>query len=199
MIKLYEHLWLSFFRNEKWRRNLFTRIMTIVLVLYFVFIFTILGLNIDKILVKIGGDPADNFNSALLWYLLADLFLRCMLQPLPTIEIVPYLRFKIRRIAIIKYLLLRSMVNLFNVLPLFVILPFAIRILLPQFGIAMVLAYLSCILLLIILNNFLAVLIGFLSQKQWYYMFLPMVLLGIALLLNKMGFSISGSSTGLGK
>jgi len=173
--------------------------MTILLVLYFGFIFTLLGFNIDKILIKIGGDPADNFNSALFWYLMADLFLRCMLQPLPTIEILPYLRLKIRRITIIKYLLLRSMVNLFNVLPLFIILPFAIKILLPQFGTPIVLIYLSCILLLIILNNFLAVLIGFLSQKQWWYMFLPMVLLGIALLLNKTGFSVSGSSIGLGR
>jgi len=199
MKNFYTNLWKSFIRNERWRRNLLTKILFGILILYFILVFLFLGLNIDKILGESGGNAVDKFNSILLWYLPIDLFLRCLLQPLPTIEILPYLRLRIRRSKMINYLLVRSVVNIFNFIPLFVIIPFSSKILLSQYGISAALIYLSGFSLLLIFNNFLALLIGFLTQKNSICLFIPLSILAFTVLLNKWGFSIGNLSVVFGR
>jgi hypothetical protein len=157
-----------------------------------------LGLYIDKILNELGGNPVDKFYSIMLWYLAIDLFIRCLLQPLPTIEILPYLCLCIRRKKIVNHLLFRSSVNIFNLLPLFVLIPFSIKILLPQYGITHMLVYISGFSLIIILNNFLAVLIGYLAQKRYVYLIIPFSILMIFTILNKLGIAINNFSIAFG-
>src|SRR5450759_3329137 len=106
MKHFYSHIWKSFIRNERWRRNLLTKILFRILILYFILLFLMVGLNIDKILGESGGNAVEKFNSILLWYLPLDLLLRCLLQPLPAIEIIPYLRLPVRRNKMINYLLI---------------------------------------------------------------------------------------------
>ncbi len=198
-MNFYSHLWKSFIRNERWRRNLLTKILFGILILYFIITFLVLGLNIGKILGQLGGDPVDRFNSILLWYLPADLFMRCFLQPLPTIEVLPYLRLPIRRSQIVNYLLGRSVVNLFNLIPWFVIIPFSIQILLPQSGTGIVVIYLAVIALLLLFNNFLAVLIGFLIQKRPILYVIPFGLQAFMISVNNWGFPVSDLSVSFGK
>lgn len=191
MKHFYSHIWKSFIRNERWRRNLLTKILFGILILYFILLFLMVGLNIDKILGESGGNAVEKFNSILLWYLPLDLLLRCLLQPLPAIEIIPYLRLPVRRNKMINYLLIRSILNIFNFIPLLVIIPFSSKILLSQQGISAALFYISGLSLLLIFNNFLAVLTGFLIQKKSIYLFIPFGILAFIVLLNKWGFSIS--------
>ena len=198
-MNLNSHLWKSFIRNERWRRNLLTKILFGILILYFIIAFLVLGLNIGKILGQSGGDPVDRFNSILLWYLLLDFFLRCFLQPLPTIEIIPYLRLPIRRSHIVNNLLGRSVLNLFNLIPWFVIIPFSIQILLPQTGPGIVVIYLTIMALLLIFNNFLAVLIGFLIQKRPILYLIPFGLQAFMISLNNWGVPVSDLSVSFGK
>jgi hypothetical protein len=153
-----------------------------------------LGLHIDKTLVSLGGNPVDNFNSILLWYLTVDLFMRCLLQPLPTIEIIPYLRFRIRRKKIINYLLVRSAFNVFNYIPLLVVIPFSVKLIMPQFGTGLAMVYLSGFILLLTFNNFLALFIGFLIQKKSLYYSIPFGLLAGFAFLSKFGFPVSETS-----
>ena len=146
-----------------------------------------------------GGDPVDRFNSILLWYLSADLFMRCLLQPLPTVEVLPYLRLPIRRSKIVNYLLGRSVVNPFNLIPWFVILPFSVQILLPQSGTGIVVIYLSVMALLLIFNNFLAVLIGYMIQKRPILYIIPFGLQAFMISLNNWGIPVSDLSITFGK
>jgi len=199
MKHFYSHIWKSFIRNERWRRNLLTKILFGILILYFILLFLMVGLNIDKILGESGGNAVEKFNSILLWYLPLDLLLRCLLQPLPAIEIIPYLRLPVRRNKMINYLLIRSILNIFNFIPLFVIIPFSSKILLSQQGISAALFYISGLSLLLIFNNFLAVLTGFLIQKKSIYLFIPFGILAFIVLLNKWGFSISNLSIVFGQ
>ena len=198
-MNLYSHLWKSYIRNERWRRNLLAKILFGILMLYFIVLFLVLGLNIGKILGQMGGDPVDRFNSIILWYLPADLFMRCLLQPLPTIEVLPYLRLPLRRRQIINYLLSRSLVNLFNLIPWFVIIPFSIQMLLPQTGTGLVVIYLAVMALLLIFNNFLAVFIGFQIQKRPILYAIPFGLQAILISLNNWGIPVSGLSVSFGK
>jgi len=198
-MNLYSHLWKSFIRNERWRRNLLSKILFGILILYFIVLFLVLGLNIGRILRQMEGDPVERFNTFLLWYLPADLFLRCLFQPLPTIEILPYLRLPVRRSKIVNYLLRRSLMNLFNLIPWFVIIPFSVQILLPQSGAGIALIYILAIALLLILNNFLAVFIGFQIQKRPILYLIPFGLQAFIISVNNWGFPISRLAVTFGK
>ena len=197
-MNFYSHTWKSFIRNERWRRNLLTQILLVIFALYITLLFLMLGLHIDKTLVSLGGNPVDNFNSILLWYLTVDLFMRCLLQPLPTIEIIPYLRFRIRRKKIINYLLVRSVLNVFNYIPLLVVIPFSVKLIMPQLGTGLAMVYLSGFILLLTFNNFLALFIGFLIQKKSLYYSIPFGLLAGFAFLSKSGFPVSETSIGFG-
>ena len=191
---LYSNLWKSFVRNERWRRNLLSKILLTFVTLYFILIFSIIGFNIDKILIKLGGDPISKFNALLLWYIAIDLFMRSIWQSLPAIEIIPYLRLPIKRDRIIKHLLSRSILNLFNVIPFFIILPFTLKMILPGLGITAVLSYLSGFILMVIFNHFISVLILFLSKKNNWFFYIPLVLVLSLVSLGVAGISIQNFS-----
>lgn len=196
---LFTHHWKSFIRNGRWRRNLVSKILLGIVILNLILTFLMLGLNIDKILVAKGENPIDIFNSFLIWYLTIDLLLRCLLQQLPTIQIIPYLSFRIRHSAIVNYLLFRSLWNLFNFIPWLIIIPFSIKLLFPYYGIGATISYLTSFFFLIILNNYLAVLIGFLVQKKIVYFLIPLSILVLLAALEKVGFSIRNSSVVFGE
>lgn len=92
----------------------------------------------------------------------------------------------------------RSIWNVFSLTPWFVIIPFAMRIIRPEFGSLHALMYICGFLLMVMFNNYLAVFIRFLSQKQWYFQMLPFSLFILSALLRISGISISELSTGFG-
>ena len=72
-MNLYSHIWKSFFRNERWRRNLLTRILFVLLIIYLIAVFLMVGLHLEEILKQVGGDPVYQFNTILIgtWYLIS--------------------------------------------------------------------------------------------------------------------------------
>lgn len=158
-----------------------------------------LGRFIGEILNEAGGEPVETFNSILLWYIAIDLFLRCLMQPLPTLQVTPYLRFRISRLKIISFLLFRSFWNLFSLIPWLVFIPFAVKILLPIYGIGSTITYILGILLLIILNNYLAVLIGFIVKKNVTYLLVPISIVALFPIFQKLHLPVRDISitTGL--
>ena len=152
---LLSHQWKSFFRNERWRRNLFSRFIYGFLMLYFLIAAIVLGQNIEALLKDKGGIPFDTFNSIILFYFFGDLLIRCFLQPLPSLQMTPYLRFKIRHSSILTYLLYRSLWNIFNIIPLLVVIPFAFKIIQPTFGSSCSLIYLVGFFMMVLDTSFL--------------------------------------------
>jgi len=195
----YSHIWKSFIRNERWRRSIFVRIIYILLILYFLLAFFMLGYDINKILATAGGDPVDKFNSFLLWYLAIDLLIRCMMQPVPALQTVPYLRLSIRRSRLTKYILVRSMANIFNILPLLVIVPFSVKTLIPVQGNIAGMVYIAGFVLLLILNNFLALLIELLARRKYIFYLIPIGIITALGLLPRLGISLEKPSIGLGQ
>lgn len=196
MIKhFFSHYWKSVFRNASWRRNLMSKIVFGILMLYLIMLFVYIGVSLPKILEKVGGNPVDTFNSFLLWYFLIDLLFRSMMQSLPVIQVIPYLRFKFRKASVIHYLLLRSVWNIFNFLPWLIVIPFCTRI---------VPADISCIpyvlgfFFMLLINNFLALYFQYISQKNFYFSVIPLVLVAINYFLQKTGNISASLSTQLG-
>ena len=170
---LYSHIWKSFIRNERWRRSLFARILFVLLGLYFVVIFLILGYNISSVLAREGGESAGKFFMWILYYLAADYLIRCFLQQIPSLEVIPYLRFRIRRKKLVNHLLVRSSYSIFNILPLFILIPFSVLVLGPSKGAVTALNFFTGCLLLIILNNLLGLLTGLLTRINSVYWIIP--------------------------
>ncbi len=193
------HQWKAFIRNERWRRGLVSRIMFIFLISYVLLLAVLFSLNLKIILKSIGGNPVDTFNSVLLWYFAADLLMRSIFQPLPSIQVIPYLRLNILRNSIIRNLLYKSIWNVFNLIPLIIFISFAVRILPDYYSSGFSFFYLFTMLSFIMLNNFAAVLLGYLSQKNIILFLVPIAIIGSFSLLHFLGFSVNNMSVALGK
>lgn len=195
---LFSHTWKSFIRNERWRRNLFIRILYLFIGLYFIVTFLILGYDISNTLADDSTHGTERFYEWIIWYLVADYIIRCLLQQVPAVEVIPYLRFRIRKRKLTGHLIIRSGFSLFNFLPLFLIIPFAAKVIGPSSGMAATLLFLSGSLLMIMFNNLLALLTGLLTRISPFYWGIPLAYAGIIALINYLAGSIKEISRLLG-
>lgn len=195
---LYSHIWKSFIRNERWRRNLIARILFVLLGLYFVILFLVLGLNISEVLANDEGDAAGKFFMWILYYLAADYFIRCFLQQIPSLEVIPYMRFRIRRKKLVNNLLVRSSYSIFNVLPFFILIPFSVRVLGSSHGAVAALLFLTGCLLLIILNNLMGLLTGLLTRINPVYWIIPVSVAAVTALAASLEGSLNEASHAVG-
>ncbi len=198
-IKLISYQFKSFVRNEKWRRNIISRLISGVTIIVLVFGFLFVGRYIKEILKEVGGEPVATFNSVIVWYFAGDLIQRCSLQSLPTLQVVPFLRLPVRRLQLINWLLFRSLWNVFNLIPFMVVVPFIVRILAPRYGEWAGVTYFTGIFLLVLQNNFLAVLIGFLSKRNLMYMLIPLGIFAGLYFSRYLHFSVTSFSKTAGQ
>jgi hypothetical protein len=188
----------SFIRNEKWRRNLPGKIIAGLMIIMAIAAFFLLGIFIEEILKSAGGDPVQTFNAYLLWFFAGDWLMRCFLQPLPTLELVPLLRLPVHRRKLIRFLLFTSLLHFFNCFPFLVLVPFSIKVLFPVNGAVAVVSYLSGTFLIVILNNYLAVMIGFLTKKNLGWFLVPMSLPAGLYLLEQLQVPVEPVSRAIG-
>lgn len=185
MIKHYfSHYWKSVFRNASWRRNLISKIVFGILVLYLIMFFIYIGTSLPETLGRMPGNPVDSFNSFLLWYFLIDLVTRTMMQSLPVIQVIPYLRFKFRKVSVIHYLLIKSLWNIFNFLPWLIVIPFCTTIVPENIN---CLPYVTGILMILLINNFLAMYFQYISQKKFIFSSIPFILIILNYFLQQYG------------
>lgn len=150
--------WKESARSSIWQRNVAANIAIGFLVFIMLLYLLALGLFLDPILRKLfpDDDPIVIFNSVILFYFIADLFIRYMLQPLPTLNVESYLHLPIRRSTVVHFVILLTLKNLLNYLPLLVFIPFAINTISAAYAGIQSVAWLAGIFLLILNNNFLA-------------------------------------------
>ena len=103
---------------------------------YLLLNFLVAAFFLDKILIKVypQENVIDSFNSFLLYYFLLDLLARFHLQELPTLTVKPYLHLRVRKNQIVNYLSISSMSTSFNSWPIILMLPFLIKVVLPERG-----------------------------------------------------------------
>ena len=120
--------WKEILRSSIWRQNFAINIFFALFVLVMMLYMLVLGLFLDETLLKLfpNSDPLDKFNSLLLYYFAISFILGVLMQKIPTFSIYPYLHLPISKKKIIHFLLSKSTLNIFNLLPLFVFIPFTI-------------------------------------------------------------------------
>ncbi|QED36645.1 hypothetical protein FK178_02475 [Antarcticibacterium arcticum] len=156
--KFFSLEWKSFLRSASFRANMFIKIIMVLAALYFILIFTGLGIGLFYILKKQEMEPLETVNRFIIFYLLLDLVIRYFLQKMPVMNIRPFLVQNISRKSIVGYSLGKTMVSIFNILHLFFLLPFTIVLIVEGYDPLGATAWFIGILSVVYLNNFLNIL-----------------------------------------
>ena len=169
MKKLISLSWKGFRRSSYFQMNLAIRILIIVGFIYFGGIALSMGVLSFYMIKKIleVDDPLVIVNSVLIFWFLFDLLSRFFLQQLPVLNIKPYLILPFKRHQIIKYLLIRTGVSFFNILPLLFFVPFSIVLLVEGYSVIGVITWYLAMLSLVLTNNFLNFLIN--KTNTYFY------------------------------
>lgn len=157
---LLQHKWKMTLRTGFWRQGWGVRILLGFLVLYFGTGFTLLGIFLPELLTEVTGrsdSPGLILGGFVLYYMLLDIVIRFFLQDLNVLNIQHYLTQPIRRSKLIHFLLGTSAFNFFNLLPLFLIIPFTIRGIAPENGNLQALIWMFGMLGIVMIDHFLAI------------------------------------------
>jgi uncharacterized protein DUF5687 len=151
------HQWKEMTRSNFWQKSIVINIIIGFFMLIMFSYLVLLGLFIDKILKDIypEGDIFAIFNGGIIYYLGADLFVRFFMYSLPVINIESYLPLPIKKSKILNFILLKSTINIFNVLPLLVFIPFALKVVLANYSGALALSWFVLMIVLVLNNSFL--------------------------------------------
>lgn len=123
-------------------------------------------------------EPYHILNSGLAFVLALDFLLRFPFQKTPTQEVKPYLLLPVRRNRLIDFLLVRSGMNGFNLIWLFLFAPFAIITITKFYGLWGVLTYCLGIWLLMLVNNYWFLLCRTLLGERIWWILLPVAVYG---------------------
>lgn len=157
---LIQHRWKEFLRKGVFRENWGVKILLTLVVLYFGGSFVLLGVYLPEILKSAlaeGEGLHALFSGFVLYYLLADLIFRFFMQNLSVLSVQHYLTQPIAKKKVLHFLLQSSVFNFFNILPLFILLPWGFQVVLPEYGTLNLLAWLMGMLGLMLCNHYLAI------------------------------------------
>jgi MFS family permease len=124
-------------------------------------------------------EPYHILNKALFAILFMDFLMRFPFQKTPTQEVKPYLLIPIKKNRVLDFLLLRSGLSSFNIIWLFLFVPFAILAVMHFFGITGIITYSLGIYLLAVFNNYWYLLCRTLLNERMWWIVLPVAVYGI--------------------
>lgn len=175
------HQWHSFWRARNANKSL---VLQIILGIFYLLVFLeIAGLGIFlPYLIKEsmpGKDPVVVFCSYIIYYFLVGLLFRFQLQELPSLSIQPYLTQNIKRSSMLRFLNVRSLVHVINILPLFVFIPFSVDVILPAYGSIATICFLLSMLALVFNNHFLNMYIKRKSIVSSWWFFIIVIVIAV--------------------
>ncbi len=197
---LLSHTWQAMVRSVIWKRSLGASIFWGVIILLMALNMLSFGLFFDALIAEFypDRDPVQLINGVLFYYLAVDLLLRRFLQRTPVLSVKSYLLLPVRRSSIIHFIILRSLISLFNILPLLILIPIVIRVLVPALSALTAWSWFAAIFLLMLSNSLLHVYLERQSLLRPGRLILIFVLLAAALGADKFDlFSLSGLSAAL--
>jgi hypothetical protein len=171
--------WKAFFRSAAFRANLVIKILMGFAALYFTGVFLAMGIGIFFLLRKNNIEPLAGVNRFLVYYVVFDLVVRLLLQKIPVMNIRPLLVMNLRRRTIVNYAVWKMFLSFFNFLSLFLLIPFAIVLMVHGYDVIHVILWYAGMKCLIYANNFWNIL---LNDKDFLYLIFLGLLVGVGLL-----------------
>lgn len=171
--------WKQFTRSAYFQRSLAIKILLIFVAFYFMVSFLLLGTG-TYFMLKEGfpqKDPVELVNNYLIYWFLIDIGYRFFLQNLPVMNIQPFMNQPIKRKTMIHYLLGRTTLSFYNLLPLFFFLPFSVVLLTQGYPPINVIAWFFAMLFFEVSINYLNFLINK-NDLVFYVILVVLVSLG---------------------
>jgi len=181
-IRMLKLEWKSFFRSANFTKGISIKILLAFFGIYLMVSFAFLGVgayfyaadSVPKV------DPLLTVCNFIVVWFLADLLLRFFAQKLPVLNSKALMVIPIKKKTIVHYLLLKSSVSAFNIVPLFFLFPFVVVLLVKGYAVTNVLFWLLSMMVLIQVNNF----INFIINKSNLYFYAIVSVLVISVLLQ---------------
>jgi len=186
---LFTHQWKDTFRSPVLTQSIVQTIILGLIALYFALSMLAIGYYFDKIIAENfpGTSVISKFNGLMLFYFLMDLFMRFFFQRFPALHIRPYLHLPIKKSTLVHYLLLKSIPSFFTWLPFFLIVPFFLKVVVVEYSMPGAVCWLSLMVLLILLNNFIAFYLSKSMGSKPYIAFSILLMTGIVFYLEMQG------------
>ena len=180
-LELRRHGKLAEKRHPMYEKNRFAKFWMYAMAVFWAGYLIFIGTMFASAFEGEAVEPYHILNAGLVFILALDFVMRFPFQKTPTQEVKPYLLLPVRRNRLIDFLLIRSGLNGFNLVWLFLFIPFALLTVTKFYGLTGVLAYCAGIWLLMLLNNYWFLLCRTLLSDRIWWVFLPiLVYSGIA-------------------
>lgn len=156
--------WKQFFRSSYWQKSMALNILLGFFALMMLFYFLMLGIAIVPIIKKFFPDaePLTKLNYYLIFWFLGMLIFRYIMQKIPMMNIKPLLILPIKKSKLAHYVLGKSIISFYNIMPLFFFIPTSIMLISEGYSGLGILGWLIAMLFLTLSNNF----INFLINKN---------------------------------
>ena len=147
--------------------------------LYFIVVFLALGLSSYYIIDKSGlGDPLQVVNGIMIYYLVADLYIRYVLQKMPVMNIRPLLYLPFKKSQVVQYSLGKTLFSFFNLAHAFFFVPFSIILIVEGYNPLGIVGWHLGIFALFFTNNFLNIMM---NNKDSVFYPVIVILVGLGL------------------
>jgi hypothetical protein len=161
MIQKFLYLeWKAFFRSASFATNLALKILMGFVAAYFIVIFLALGIGVFFILKKANLNPVTTVNKFMIYYLIADLIVRLLLQKIPVMNIRPLLIFPIKKSTIVHFSLGKTALSFFNIIHAFFLIPFSVVLIVQGYDPVAVILWFIAIVSFVYLNNFINIILS---------------------------------------
>jgi hypothetical protein len=159
--------WKEFTRSSSFQKGIAIKILLIFAALYFIAIAIGAGVlmffGIKEIYLeeyKIDVDPMVIVNNFIIFWFLIDLMIRYFMQQMPVMNIKPLMIIPIKQKKIIHFLLGKTSVSFFNILPIFIFIPYCIVLLVQGYAPINVICWFISVMAITQALNFLNILVN---------------------------------------
>ena len=148
--------WKSFFRSSNFGKGMALKILMGFFAVYMFVSFAAMGVALFFILRKAfpDVDPMLKVSEYMLYWVLIELFFRYFMQKLPVMDIKPLLLFPVKKSSITHYILAKSGFSGYNILSLFLAVPFSIVLITEGYPLLNVLVWLIAIICIVLTINY---------------------------------------------
>jgi hypothetical protein len=160
--------WREMVRSANLQKNIATKGVLLFLILYFSLVALAMGFNLHQYLEETFPDQSlvTAFNALIFVYIGFEFVLRIMVQALPTMGFQPFLILPVQRKRIARYMLNKSMLHFFNLLPLLLLIPFTFKAAIKELNTVSLVAWLVSLYLMVMVNHFLAIYIKWRTNES---------------------------------